>query len=73
VQLGDLAEAVAALDGSERILLLNHLGHTDPAVVAAGFAWLSEYHAEAAERRRVKCNQKTKERRRRQRAGMGAS
>jgi hypothetical protein len=63
------AEArVAALDGSERKLLLGHLARAYPDVVDAGFAWLAEYHAAVAERRRVASNRKSQERRRRQRA-----
>lgn len=62
-----VAAAVELLDGSERKLLLSRLANSDPGVVAAGFAWLAEYHSANRERHRVNRNQKAKERRRRQR------
>jgi hypothetical protein len=63
------AEAlIEALDGSERKLLLIRLAHVEPAAVAAGTAWLAEYHAANAERRRADRNRKSKDRRRRKRA-----
>ncbi len=63
------AEAlVEALDGSERKLLLVRLARAEPAAVEAGVAWLAEYHAANAKRRRVDHNRKSKVRRRRKRA-----
>jgi hypothetical protein len=69
-QLGDLEAAVEGMDGSERILLLDWIARTDPSVVAAGFAWLAEYHAANAERRRVDRNRRSTERHRRKRAAV---
>jgi hypothetical protein len=65
----ELAAVTEGLDGSERKLLLNHLATVYPEVVEAGFAWLAEYHAAVAERRRIASKEKYRERRRRQRAG----
>jgi hypothetical protein len=62
-----VAAAVESLDGSERKLLLSRLANSNPEVVAAGFAWLAEYHSANRERRRINRNQKAKERRRRRR------
>jgi hypothetical protein len=60
------AEAlIEALDGSERKLLLARLARAEPVAVAAGVAWLAEYHAANAERRRTDRNRKSKDRRRR--------
>lgn len=59
---------IEALDGSERKLLLVRLARAEPAAVAAGAAWLAEYHAANAERRRTDRNRKSKDRRRRKRA-----
>jgi hypothetical protein len=62
------AEAlVESLDGSERKLLLARLARAEPTVVEAGVAWLAEYHAANAERRRANHNRKSKSRRQRKR------
>lgn len=59
---------VEGLDGSERKLLLDHLARAHPELVEAGVAWLAEYHAANAERRRADRKRKEKDRRRRRRA-----
>ncbi|MGH3251779.1 MAG: hypothetical protein ACRDOI_36980 [Trebonia sp.] len=66
-QVRSAAVLVEAMDGSERVLLLRHLAESHPDVVEAGVAWLAEWRAEGAERRRIGLRHREHDKRRRQR------
>lgn len=61
---------VAALDGSERKLLLVLLARAYPEVVEAGFALVAAWRAERAEHRRKGLRRREHDRRRRLRKGI---
>ena len=60
-------EAVEAMDGGERALLLRHLAQAHPEVVAAGVEWLKQWRADCAERRRKSSRRREHDRRGRRR------
>lgn len=63
---------VEAMDGSERTVLLRHIAAARPDVVHGGIAWLAEWRADVAERRRAAQRRREHDRRRRQRAEAGS-
>src|SRR5260370_28456367 len=65
--------SAAALAGSDRKLLQARLAATDPDVVERGIQWLQEWHAEAAEERRIRRNRAATQRGRRRRPTGGDS
>ncbi len=63
-----LAAALAALDGNDRIRLLDRLAEVDADAVEAGIQWLAGWHADTRERRRIRNNRSGTLRDRRRRA-----
>ena len=62
---------VEGLDGSQRIILLNHIAQAFPEVVEAGLALVAEWRAECAGRRRKALRRREHDRRRRRRVELG--
>jgi hypothetical protein len=62
---------VEALDGSERTLLLRHIAHAWPEVVAAGAELVEQWRAECAGHRRERAKRMRREQRRRRAAEAG--